>query len=63
MHRYIYKLRTLLIVLALGPPVLAWTWSVLQAHYMDPDWNEALRLADAVAPEGGGFIAQDTLSP
>jgi hypothetical protein len=21
-----YKLRTLLIVLALGPPVLAWTW-------------------------------------
>jgi hypothetical protein len=32
-----YRLRTLLIVLALGPPVLAWGWNGYRAYVRAPE--------------------------
>jgi hypothetical protein len=52
-----YRLRTLLILLAVGPPVLAGAWFGRQlalARYEAWQWQEAIRCAKSVSNYGGG---------
>ena len=49
-----FRLRTLLIVLALGPPVLAWwAWPACRAAYLD--YREREELVD-IYLHGEGFV-------
>jgi hypothetical protein len=49
-----YRLRTLLILLAVGPPVLAWwAWPAAQARYDAWRWKEAVERAKIVRTRGG----------
>ena len=59
-----FKLRTLLILLALLPPLLAGAWSIVAAkitEWRQPavTWEEATRLAAMVQSGGGTFIIED----
>ncbi len=57
-----YRLRTLLIVLALGPPVLAGAWfalPALRAQYVAWQWREAVEAAERVTSHGGGLVGED----
>jgi hypothetical protein len=59
-----FRLRTLLIVMALGPPVLAASWPYLRAlvlHETPPivTWREAYIAAGSVGSDRHGFIAED----
>jgi hypothetical protein len=57
-----YKLRTLLIVLALGPPMLAGAWfalPALRAQYVAWQWREAVEKAKLVTTGGGSFVGED----
>jgi hypothetical protein len=59
-----YKLRTLLILLAVLPPLLAVAWSIAKAKIAEwqrpaVSWNEAIQKAQAVQPRGGGLVAED----
>jgi hypothetical protein len=47
-----YRLRTLLILLALGPPLLAggwWRWQIALERYDAWQWQEAIRTAKVVS--------------
>ena len=54
-----YRLRTLLILLAVGPPVLAGVWPAIQTEYkawrQRVAWRAAVQSALRVKPTGGGF--------
>jgi hypothetical protein len=57
-----YRLRTLLIVLALGPPVLAgvwFAWPALRAQYVAWQWREVVERAKLVRTGGGGLVGED----
>jgi hypothetical protein len=55
-----YRLRTLLIVLALGPPVLAWfVWPAVRAQYVAWQWREAVGAATLVTTHDTSFVAED----
>ena len=55
-----FRLRTLLIVLALGPPALAWfVWPAARAQYVAWQWREAVQKAKLVMSHGGGLIGED----
>jgi hypothetical protein len=55
-----FHLRTLLIVLALGPPALAWyVWPAVRAQYVAWQWREAVEAAERVTTHSGGLIGQD----
>jgi hypothetical protein len=60
-----YRLRTLLIVLALAPPVLACAGREAAEwvrHCQQPPitWAEAVRRAKAVSNRGGGLIGEES---
>jgi hypothetical protein len=50
-----FRLRTLLIVLAVGPPLLAWAWSEYRARHVT--WEGALREAKSVGIHGRGLVS------
>jgi hypothetical protein len=53
-----YRLRTLLILLAVGPPLLAWClWFAMEAQSVD--WQLAIEAAKAVTPYGPGTVTED----
>jgi len=55
-----YKLCTLLIVLALGPPVLAGAWWAYESWRQPAiSWEEATKLAGMVQSGGGTFTVED----
>ena len=55
-----YKLRTLLIALAIVPPLLAWfVWPTVRAKYVAWQWREAVQKAKLVTSHGGGLIGED----
>jgi hypothetical protein len=58
-----YRLRTLLIVLTLGPPVLAGAWVKL-VEWRRPavTWDEAIRKAQEVQTRRPGLLAFDHTS-
>ena len=55
-----YKLRSLLIALAIGPPVLAWcVWPAVRAKYVAWQWRAAVEKAKLVTTHGGGLTSVD----
>ena len=55
-----YRLRTLLILLAVLPPVLAGAWWGWQEWRQPaPTWEEATRLAGMVQCRGGTIVTED----
>ncbi len=51
-----YRLRTLLILLAVGPPMLAWWgWPMAKSQYDAWRWRKAVELAKHIRPTGGGL--------
>jgi hypothetical protein len=57
-----FRLRTLLILLALGPPLGAWGHRAWREHCERQEaasWREAIRLAKLVICKTGGQISRD----
>ena len=61
-----YRLRTLLIVLALGPPALALAWFGTQTiieRYREWQWNRLIDLiAQSIEGRSGGLISDEELA-
>lgn len=58
-----YRLRSLLILLAITPPVLAgFVLPAMQIQYRAWQWREVVERAKLVPPRGGGLIADDKSS-
>jgi hypothetical protein len=54
-----YRLRTLLILLAVGPPFAAWTWCEFRARQDEAIWQEALSQAKSVTHGPGLMIVPE----
>jgi hypothetical protein len=50
-----YRLRTLLILLAVLPPLLAVSWRTYREWRWPLTWDEAERVAASIQPHGGGL--------
>jgi len=58
-----FRLRTLMIVLALGPPLLAAAWIAYQRHFAEPPvdyWSSAIIVSESVC---GGWLASTDNRP
>jgi hypothetical protein len=57
-----YRLCTLLIVLALGPPVLAACWPAIKARYVAWQWRQAVQAAEQVQPFRSRYVLGSEVS-